>query len=66
MKAAVVWEAGNSPVYSEFEEPTPREGEVRVHVTASAERRSELLQHQKNLAIVVSGVVRRLDINRTY
>ena len=36
MKAAVVWEAGNSPVYSEFEEPTPHEGEVRVHVTASA------------------------------
>jgi len=36
MKAAVVWEAGKSPVYSDFEEPIPHEGEVRVHVTASA------------------------------
>lgn len=36
MKAAVVWEFGKSPVYSEFEEPIPREGEVRIHVTASA------------------------------
>ena len=36
MKAAVVWEVGKSPVYSEFEEPIPHEGEVCVHVTASA------------------------------
>jgi NADPH:quinone reductase-like Zn-dependent oxidoreductase len=36
MKAAVVWDAGKSPVYSEFEEPIPHEGEVRVRVTASA------------------------------
>jgi NADPH:quinone reductase-like Zn-dependent oxidoreductase len=36
MKAAVVWNVGNSPVYSEFEEPIPYEGEVCVHVSASA------------------------------
>ena len=36
MKAAVVWEVGKSPVYSEFEEPIPHEDEVCVHVTASA------------------------------
>ncbi len=36
MKAAVVLEAGKSPVYSEFEEPIPHEGEVRVHISASA------------------------------
>lgn len=36
MKAAVIWESGKSPVYSEFEEPIPHEDEVCVHVTASA------------------------------
>ena len=36
MKAAVVWEAGKAPVYSEFEEPIPYEDEVCIHVTASA------------------------------
>jgi len=36
MKAAVVWEAGKAPVYSEYEEPIPRGDEVCVHVTASA------------------------------
>ncbi len=36
MKAAVVLEAGKSPIYSEFEEPVPQEDEVCVHVAASA------------------------------
>jgi NADPH:quinone reductase-like Zn-dependent oxidoreductase len=36
MKAAVVWEAGKAPVYSEYEEPIPQGDEVCVHVTASA------------------------------
>jgi NADPH:quinone reductase-like Zn-dependent oxidoreductase len=36
MKAAIVRELGTSPVYGEFEEPTPRESEVRVSVTAAA------------------------------
>ena len=36
MKAAIVREAGAPPVYGEFEEPTPRAGEARVAVTASA------------------------------
>jgi NADPH:quinone reductase-like Zn-dependent oxidoreductase len=36
MKAAIVLEAGKTPVYSDFKEPVPAEGEVRVHVTASA------------------------------
>jgi NADPH:quinone reductase-like Zn-dependent oxidoreductase len=36
MKAAVVWEAGRVPSYSEFEEPIPNKDEVRIHVTASA------------------------------
>jgi NADPH:quinone reductase-like Zn-dependent oxidoreductase len=36
MKAAIVRDAGASPVYGEFEEPTPAAGEVRVAVTTSA------------------------------
>jgi NADPH:quinone reductase-like Zn-dependent oxidoreductase len=36
MKAAIVREIGASPVYGEFEEPTPTAGEVRVAVAASA------------------------------
>ncbi len=36
MKAAVVWEAGKAPIYSDFEEPIPHEDEVCIHVTASA------------------------------
>ncbi|MBX6359416.1 MAG: zinc-binding alcohol dehydrogenase family protein [Acidobacterium ailaaui] len=36
MKAAVVWEAGKAPVYSEFEDPVPHENEVCIHVMASA------------------------------
>jgi NADPH:quinone reductase-like Zn-dependent oxidoreductase len=36
MKAAVVHEWGRTPVLDEFETPRPREGEVRVAVTASA------------------------------
>src|SRR3984957_4335073 len=36
MKAAIVREVGASPVYAEFEEPTPAGGEKRVAVAASA------------------------------
>jgi NADPH:quinone reductase-like Zn-dependent oxidoreductase len=36
VKAAVVWEAGKAPLYSEFEDPIPHEDEVCIHVTASA------------------------------
>ena len=36
MKAAVVYELGKSPAYREFDEPVPRDDEVRVAVTASA------------------------------
>jgi NADPH:quinone reductase-like Zn-dependent oxidoreductase len=36
MKAAIVREVGASPVYGEFEEPTPAAGEKRVAVAASA------------------------------
>lgn len=36
MKAAVVWEAGATPAYSEFDEPILHEDEVCIHVTASA------------------------------
>jgi NADPH:quinone reductase-like Zn-dependent oxidoreductase len=36
MKAAVVWEAGKAPVYSEYVKPVPQGDEVCVHVTASA------------------------------
>jgi NADPH:quinone reductase-like Zn-dependent oxidoreductase len=36
MKAAIVQGAGQSPVYGEFSEPQPREGECRVSVTAAA------------------------------
>jgi NADPH:quinone reductase-like Zn-dependent oxidoreductase len=36
VKAAVVYALGASPTYREFEEPVPRDDEVRVAVTASA------------------------------
>jgi NADPH:quinone reductase-like Zn-dependent oxidoreductase len=36
MKAAAVREVGKAPVYSEFVEPIPHEGEVCIHVMASA------------------------------
>lgn len=36
MKAAVVREVGKAPTYTDFAEPVPGEGEVRVHVKASA------------------------------
>src|SRR4051812_18428284 len=36
MKAAVVQEVGQAPSYVDFEEPVPGDGEVLVHVTASA------------------------------
>ncbi len=36
MKAAVAREAGQTPVYADFAEPKPAEGEVRITVTAAA------------------------------
>jgi NADPH:quinone reductase-like Zn-dependent oxidoreductase len=36
MKAAVVLEAGKAPVYGDFKEPVPGNGEVRINVTATA------------------------------
>jgi NADPH:quinone reductase-like Zn-dependent oxidoreductase len=36
MKAAVVMETGKTPVYGNFEEPVPKNGEVRVTVSAAA------------------------------
>ena len=36
MKAAIVWGAGQTPVYGEFDEPAPSEGERRIAVTAAA------------------------------
>jgi NADPH:quinone reductase-like Zn-dependent oxidoreductase len=36
MKAAIVFEAGRTPVYGDFAEPVVGDGEVRVHVTAAA------------------------------
>jgi len=36
MKAAIVSEAGRAPTYAEFDEPVRIDGEIRVHVTASA------------------------------
>src|SRR5580692_6246544 len=39
---------------------------VHVHIAAAAERRLELLQSEKNLAIVAAGVLLRLDIDGTY
>jgi len=36
MKAAIVWGAGQRPVYGEFGEPAPSEGERRIAVTAAA------------------------------
>jgi NADPH:quinone reductase-like Zn-dependent oxidoreductase len=36
MKAAVVLEAGKAPVYGDFKEPVPGNGEVRINVTAAA------------------------------
>lgn len=36
MKAAIVLDAGRTPVYGDFAEPAVSDGEVRVHVTAAA------------------------------
>ena len=36
MKAAIVLEAGKTPVYGDFKEPVPGNGEVRVNVIAAA------------------------------
>jgi NADPH:quinone reductase-like Zn-dependent oxidoreductase len=36
MKAAIVVEAGKTPIYSDFREPQPAPGEVRVTVSAAA------------------------------
>ncbi len=36
MKAAIVLEVGKSPVYGDFQEPVPAEGETRITVTAAA------------------------------
>ncbi|MGC2035213.1 MAG: hypothetical protein WA761_07215 [Thermoplasmata archaeon] len=36
MKAAIVTEVGKPPVYGEFREPIPTEGEVQVSVRAAA------------------------------
>jgi NADPH:quinone reductase-like Zn-dependent oxidoreductase len=36
MKAAIVVEAGQPPVYGDFREPVPADGEVQVKVTAAA------------------------------
>ncbi|MGA3187555.1 MAG: zinc-binding alcohol dehydrogenase family protein [Bryobacteraceae bacterium] len=36
MKAAIVLEAGKTPVYGDFEDPVPGNGEVRINVTAAA------------------------------
>ena len=36
MKAAIVPEAGQAPVYGDFSEPVPSAGESRVTVTAAA------------------------------
>jgi NADPH:quinone reductase-like Zn-dependent oxidoreductase len=36
MKAAIVVEAGKTPVYGDFEEPIPADGEIQVTVSAAA------------------------------
>lgn len=36
MKAAIVVEAGRTPIYGDFKEPIPADGEVQVRVTAAA------------------------------
>jgi len=36
MKAAIVMEAGQTPIYGDFKEPVPADGEVQVKVTAAA------------------------------
>lgn len=36
MKAAIVVEAGKTPIYGDFKEPVPANGEVQLKVTAAA------------------------------
>jgi D-arabinose 1-dehydrogenase-like Zn-dependent alcohol dehydrogenase len=36
MKAAIVVEAGKTPIYGDFDEPVPQDGEVQVTVAADA------------------------------
>jgi NADPH:quinone reductase-like Zn-dependent oxidoreductase len=36
MKAAIAMQAGQTPIYGEFQEPVPAPGEVQVTVSAAA------------------------------
>ena len=75
MKAAIVQQAGQSPVYGEFEAPIPAAGETPIRVTASAispvakSRASGTHYSARNqfpFVPGIDGVGRRADGNRVY
>jgi NADPH:quinone reductase-like Zn-dependent oxidoreductase len=75
MKAAIVRGAGQTPVYGEFGEPTPTEGESRIAVTAAAisqvvKSRASGAHYSSSGAfpfvVGIDGVGRRDDGSRVY
>ena len=75
MKAAVMVEAGKAPIYGDFTEPVPEEGETRVAVTAAAlghVTRSRAAgthyssSEQQAFVVGVDGVGRLADGRRVY
>ncbi|HEY1615391.1 MAG TPA: zinc-binding alcohol dehydrogenase family protein [Rhizomicrobium sp.] len=75
MKAAIVRQAGTTPVYGDFADPVPADGDVRIAVTASAlsplvKGRAAGTHYSANNAFPfiagVDGVGRREDGQRVY
>lgn len=75
MKAAVIVEAGKTPIYKDFKEPVPTEGESRVVVTAAAlshvTRSRAAGTHysssdQQAVVVGIDGVGRLADGRRVY
>jgi NADPH:quinone reductase-like Zn-dependent oxidoreductase len=75
MKAAIVLEAGQTPVYGDFAEPVPSAGDARIAVTAAAisqvvksraSGKHYTSSGQPPFIVGVDGVGRRADGSRVY
>jgi NADPH:quinone reductase-like Zn-dependent oxidoreductase len=75
MKAAIVVEAGKTPIYGEFREPVPADGEVQVGVSAAAlsnvvKSRASGTHYSSSgqfpFVVVIDGVGRLDDGRRVY
>jgi NADPH:quinone reductase-like Zn-dependent oxidoreductase len=75
MKAAIVLEAGKPPVYGDFRDPVPGNGEVRINITAAAlsnvvRSRASGIHYSSSgdlpLVVGIDGVGRLDDGSRVY